>query len=113
MVLKTGEKIHVISRRRFPEEVRRHFAGEVKAVSESVIRAEGYVFVFDSGRNEYLRREDRRNKIVSLADSGNIINVIPKETALEDLCYELKENRLVVTDGKNVALDINEFGAKA
>lgn len=73
---------------------------------------EGYVYVHDTGSNQYIRRSDKRIRIVSLADAGNIINVLPGDADLEHTKYaQSQEKRLVVTDGKTFTLDINEFGA--
>jgi hypothetical protein len=110
MLLKPGEKIHVITRRYFDGDLRRHFAGQVVTATESTARVQGYTFVFYPGPNEYVRRPDLRERIIALSDAGNIINVIPQEVNLEDLVYRPSEqNRLVVTDRKSFSLDINEF----
>lgn len=110
MLLKPGEKIHVITRRSFDGDVRRHFVGQVVAADESAVRVRGFVFVFYPGPNEYVRRPDLRERIIALADAGNIINIIPEGVNLEDLVYRASEqNRLVVTDRKSFNLDINEF----
>ncbi len=111
MVLQKGEKIHIIIRRRFEDDLRRHFIGEVLEVDGILVRTEGYVFVFDTVINQYIRRKDKRIRIVGLADSGNIINVLPANADLKNTKYvENKEQRLVVTDEKTFELDINEFG---
>lgn len=113
VVLYVGEKVHVITRRAFESDVQRHFAGEVEIAGESVVRLRGYTFVFefDVMVNHFVRRPESRTKIVSLADSGNIINVIPAEVDLEELEYKTSAKKhLVVTDGKTFSLDINEFG---
>jgi hypothetical protein len=47
MVLTEGEKVHVITRRLFDNDLRRHFVGEVKAVSDVAVRLEGYAFVLN------------------------------------------------------------------
>ncbi len=112
MILKPGEKIHVITRRMFEGDVRRHFAGEVKDANERTARLEGYVYVFDSGRNEFIRKDNPRVKLVAIGDCGYVMNIIPENVILEDLEYiHTDDNRLVVTDGKEFSLDINEFGA--
>jgi hypothetical protein len=41
VVLEEGEKVHVIARRFFEDDLRRHFVGEVQAVTESAVRLEG------------------------------------------------------------------------
>ncbi len=112
-VLEIGDKVHVMTRRQFPDDLRRHFAGTVQAVSDQLARVEGYVFVYHSGRNEYEKRGEKRLRILSLSDAGNIINVIPNEVEIDSLRYGMVNNRLAITDGKSFALDINEFGPAA
>ena len=89
-----------------------HFVGEVKTISETAVRAEGYVFVFNTVKNEYIRRDAVRTRIISIVDGGNIINVLPQGILLKNLRYrQSKENRLILTDDASFELDINEFGA--
>lgn len=112
MILKPGEKIHIVTRRLFEGDVRRHFAGEVKDANERTARLEGYVFVFDSGRNEFVRKNEKRIKLVTIGDSGYVMNVIPENVLIEDLDYvTTADNKLIVSDGKDFSLDVNEFGA--
>jgi hypothetical protein len=112
MVLRPGEKVHIITRRLFENDLRRHFVGEVQASTECMARVEGYVFVFDTGTNQFVRRPERRVRVLGLADSGQIINVIPETADLENLRYEMSsQGRMVVTDGGSFSLDINEFTA--
>ncbi|HLC03620.1 MAG TPA: hypothetical protein VJK02_11330 [Anaerolineales bacterium] len=47
MVITVGEEVHIITRRLFENDLRRHFAGLVEEVSRSLLRARGHVFVFD------------------------------------------------------------------
>jgi hypothetical protein len=114
MVLNVGEKIHVVTRRLFESDAKRHFVGEVEAAAESIVRLQGYVFVFEFNAmvNRFVRRPERRARIVSLTDSNNLINVIPSEVDLEELEYKLSPKKhLVITDNKAFSLDINEFGS--
>jgi hypothetical protein len=111
MILKTGEKIHVITRRNFEGDMRRHFIGEVIEASGSLARVAGYAFVLDNMTNHYIRRPDKRTRIISLADAVNIINLLPESADIELARYsQSKESKMIVTDGKSFALDINEFG---
>ena len=111
MILSPGEKIHLIVRRQFENDLRRHFVGEVKAATEIVARIESYMFVFDPVKNEYAKRPEMRTKIVSLVDNGNVITIIPPHVDLSALRYEMSAaKRLVVSNGKDFSLDINEFG---
>jgi hypothetical protein len=110
VLLKQGEKIHLITRRRFEGDLRWHFVGEVQASTDTTARVEGYTFVFDSGRNEFVKRPETRVRIFGLADSGNIINIIPEEVDIRNVFYRLSaEKCLVVTDDRSFSLDVNEF----
>ena len=113
MVLKIGEKVHIMVRRVFVGDLRRHFVGEIKEVGDTAIRAEGYSFVFDEGEGEYHRKPELRSRIFSLTAGRIIINVIPPLAEIEKVTYRLSEdNNLVVTDGEYFQLDINEFGSR-
>jgi hypothetical protein len=111
MVLEQGEIIHVMIRRNFEDDLRRHFAGEVVETEGILARIEGYAFVLDTGSNKYIRLPDKRIRLVGLADPNNIINILPAEAVLSNIVYtRSKEGRLVVTDNESFSLDINEFG---
>jgi hypothetical protein len=110
-ILKPGEHIHVIHRRRFEKDVRRHFVGTVEACEAGVARAGGYVFVVDE-LNEHLfaKRPDRRTKLIPLASGDVIVNVLPEDLDIEQVRYELDGRKLWVTDGNGWKMDVKEFG---
>lgn len=110
MLLDVGEKIHVIERRRFDTDLRRHFFGVVEQVNASTARAVGYVFVYDSGSSSYVRGGELRTRLIPLSSDGVIINVAPHDTSVDAVRYQDENGRLVVTDGAAFKLDINEFG---
>lgn len=110
--LTVGEKVHIITRRLFEEDLRRHFVGECTVVADNHARIVGYAFVFDPSRNEYLKRPERRTRLFPLADAGLIITVLPAEVDIEHVKYVMSNGRLVLSDGGNYELDINEFGFK-
>ena len=111
MVLKTGEKVHIMIRRAFVGDLRRHFVGEIKEIGDTAIRVEGYAFIFNEGSNEYYRKPELRTRIFSITDGRTIINVIPPLTVIEKVTYCLSEDsNLIATDGEHFQLDINEFG---
>jgi hypothetical protein len=111
MILESGEKLHVIMRRNFDNDLRRHFIGEVIEVDGVLARVAGYAFVFDNTTGQFVRRRDMRTRIIGLADAGNIVNVIPPQANIENARYKQSaEGKLVVTDDQSFSLDINEFG---
>lgn len=111
MILKPGEKVHIVIRRGFEEDIRRHFIGDVASASDSVARIRGFAFVLNNVTNQYLRQNEVRERIVSLVDANIIVHVLPAEADIEKAHYSKDRNgNLCVTDGKNFSLDINEFG---
>lgn len=110
-LLSPGEKIHVIHRRRFEKDVRRHFVGEIEAYEQGVARASGYIFVIDDlSKHLFVKRPDRRIKLIPVTSGDVIVNVIPADVDVERVTYELNGRSLVVTDGNAWTMDVKEFG---
>jgi len=110
MLLKLGEIVHLIHHRRFERDVRRHFIGVIEGYELGLARLNGYAFVTDDmNKHEFVRRPDRRTKIAALASGNLIVNVIPAGVEIAKIRYELRDRRLVVTDG-SWEMDIKEFG---
>ena len=108
-----GDKFHIITRRLFVDDVRRHFAGEVLGMSDGLYELQGYTFVFQSDTNEYRKRSDIRTRIFALSDAHYIVNKLPPEVEIASLEYRTIQDHLVVTDSRKFFLDINEFGASS
>lgn len=112
MIIAHGGKIHVITRRNFERDLKRHFAGTVVDVSEHLIRVRGYAFVFDEALAEFVRREDVRDRLVAATDAGVIINILPSSSDLESLRYEISTGgRRVLTDGADFTMNVSEFSS--
>jgi hypothetical protein len=63
-------------------------------------------------KHEVKRPNHTLKRIISLTESGNIINVLPGNAKVEEAQYtQTQDSKLVVSDGKTFSLDINEFGA--
>ncbi len=113
-LIKVGEVAHVITRRKFETEPRRHFVGRIMAADALNVRLQGYAFVFDTTQaGMYFRHEQERTRVLNLAESGLIVNLLSPEVVVEEVRYELdSDERLVVTDGKNFTLAVHEFGMR-
>lgn len=112
-MLQKGEKVYVITRRGFENDVRRHFVGVVEACDGALVRIRGHSIVYDDGSNAYVKHNEQRVRIMGLAESNLIINLIPNSSNIEDIRYEMAEGgRLCVTDGTAWRLDINEFNGR-
>ncbi|MDH3247612.1 MAG: hypothetical protein OEQ47_01515 [Acidimicrobiia bacterium] len=110
MFLEAGENVHVIERRLFEGDVRRHFVGEVQGADVMAMRVRGFVFVHDTTSSTWIRGSERRTRIIPIGSSGFVINVLSRDTHIDDVRYEEIDGRLIVTDGGTLNLDINEFG---
>jgi len=109
MILEQGEKIHIVERRLFADDVRRHFIGEVLKCTERAVRAKGYVWVFDVVNAQYVRKSENRERIFAL-DDRLIINVITPEANIEATAYVYDPQKgLLVTDRESFSLEITEF----
>ena len=112
MILEISEKVHVVVRRIFEADLRRHFIGEIKAANGSVARIVGFFMIFDKSKNTFIKKPSIRVTIMDLSSSGYWVNILPKDVMLADLKYVYdSNNKLSLTDGKSFELDINEFGA--
>ena len=110
MVLKPGDKIHLVVRRNFEGDMRRHFVGVVIEAAEHAVLVTGYAFAYNARINQYVRRPEQRIRVVSIVDARNMINVLPREANIENVLYKVSSERtLIVTDGISFTLNIDEF----
>jgi len=113
MLIQVGEKIHIITRRLFENDLRRHFVGVVTGADACALRLSGYAFVFDETQNDFVRLDDRRDRVISLTDGGLVLNILPAGANLEAIRYTTdSQGRRITTDGESFNLNINEFGLK-
>jgi hypothetical protein len=111
MVYEIGEKVHIVERRNFPEDLRRHFVGEIVKCSDHALRVVGYAWVFNRVKAEFLRKAEKRERIIALGEKLTI-NIIPKDVDISEIKYQTDPKKgLVVTDGEKFFLEISEFSA--
>jgi len=110
LVLTTGDKLHIATRRLFPGDYHSHFVGEASAVSDAFFRVAGHAFVYDPVSHTYFKHPELRTRLFSLSDPGRDITVLPRLTDMDSLRYEIVEGRLLLLDGRGFSLEIAEFG---
>ncbi len=111
-LVEPGEIVHVIERRHFAGDTRRHFVGAVQACESRTLRVHGYLYVYDSGASAFSRKPELRTRLIPL-DNRVIINVLPEGVALEKIRYTHDaEGNLTLTDGAGFELDVSEFSTK-
>lgn len=109
MILKKGEKIHVIHRRHFETEARRHFVGTVEYYENGLARVSGHVFAVDKSKYAFVRRPELRTRIISLSSGDLLVNIIPAEVDLAKVHYKVENKVTRVTDGAEWHLDLSEL----
>lgn len=109
MILRCGEKIHVIHRRFYEKDPHRHFIGSVEAYEDGVARVVGHVYTVDTAKFQYVKRPELRTRIISIASGDLLVNIIPPSVNLEKITYKQEKKGVRVSDGSDWHLDLSEF----
>jgi hypothetical protein len=109
MILRSGEKIHVIHRRYYDKDAHRHFIGSVEAYEDGIARVIGHVYTVDTVKFQYMRRPEVRTRILSIVGGDLLINIIPPTVNLDQITYKQEKKGVRVTDGSEWHLDLSEF----
>ena len=107
MILKQGEKVHVIHRRKLEKEPRRHFIGTVEGYDQGVARITGHLYTLERNSLSYVKRPEKRTRLVSIVSGDVLVNVLPDDVNLDAITYQQKGKTVRVTDG-NWHLDLSE-----
>jgi len=107
ILLSRGDKVFIVERRLFDQDLRRHFVGEVEACTEVAFRAKGYPFFYHPTTQNYVRKSKPRTRIFPF--NGNlIINVLPRDCDVESVNYLASEMGTTLTDRKSFELDVSD-----
>lgn len=107
MILKQGEKVHIIHRRIFEKDHHRHFLGVVDAYDGGVARVTGHVYTVDPVKFTFIKRPEVRTRLVSIVSGDVLVNIIPAKVNLEKVIYKQERKAVRVTDG-DWHLDLSE-----
>jgi hypothetical protein len=109
MILKQGEKVHIIHRRHYEKDHHRHFVGVVDAYEAGVARVTGNVYTVDPAKFTFMRRPEVRTRLVSVVSGDVLLNVLPAKVNLEKIQYKQERKAVRVTDGSDWYLDLSEY----
>ena len=112
MILKPGEKVHVIHRRIYEKDHHRHFIGVVEAYDLGVARITGHVYTVDAVKFSFVKRPELRTRLVSVVSGDVLINIIPPAVNLDKITYKQERKAVRVTDGSDWHLDLSEYSWK-
>ena len=109
-ILKSGEKVHVIHRQLYDGDSRRHFVGTVDACEGTLARVVGYLFSIETRRNQFVKREGERTRVIPLDTGVVIVNVLPPHVDVDKVTYTYKSpSEFVVSDGSGWHLDLSHL----
>lgn len=106
-LLHRGDKVFIVERRLFDQDLRRHFVGEVEACTDVGFRARGYPFFYHPTAQTYVRKPSPRTRIFPF-DGNLIINVLPKDCDVESINYIASEIGTTLTDRKSFEMDVSD-----
>lgn len=109
MILQPGEKIHVIHRRLLEKEPHRHFLGVVEDYQGGVARVAGHVWTVDRVKFAFVKRPERRTRLISVTSGDLLVNILPPSVNLDKIVYKQEKKSVRVTDGSDWFLDLSEF----
>lgn len=113
MILEKDQKVFIVERKYFKEDIRRFFCGEVIRCSENLLIAKGYVWLMSHNLNQIVKKPELRERIFCFSNRL-AINVIPRDVDLNLIHYSFDEKRgHLMPDGKDFSLNIDEFGRQA
>ena len=107
MIPSVGEKVLIIDRKLFAEDIQRHYVGEITKTSDNALKVKGHVWIRDQIKG-FVRKTGNRERLVYPSDR-TIINIIPENVNLNEIKYVHAGGTVVVTDEKNFTLDVTEF----
>lgn len=108
MLLEVGEKVHVVERRFFEHDVKRHVVGEIVKCGSDSIRIKGYVWSFHAVCGEFVKKRGKRERVI-YADKMLITNVLPPDVDLEQLRYISNQDGHALTDGGAFLLEVSDL----
>src|ERR1041385_7404624 len=109
MILKQGEKVHIIHRRIYEKDHHRHFIGTVEAYEGGIARVTGHVYTVDPVKFTFMKRPETRTRLVSVVSGDVLVNIIPASVNLEKVTYKQERKAVRVTDGSDWFLDLSEY----
>lgn len=107
----SNDRILVVGRRLFRDDVTNMFVGVVEDYEEGSVRVRGYAYNINPYELGTEKRAEERVRIVSL-NSGDIIYVLPRELNVGQTQIKRSPKSLVLTDGQSFTMDLTDFLAR-
>ena len=111
--VREGDRLLAIDRKLFRDDNTRIFVGVVEECEEGVIRARGFAYhisPYEVAGNE--RHGEERVRLVSLT-AGDMLYLLPREIDIRTLQLRRSPKALILTDSKDLMMDLTEWLVRA
>jgi hypothetical protein len=108
MILTLGDKVLVVHRRLFETDKARFFLGTVEEYESGIARVNGFTFVREQLDGRFIRKEDRRTKIISIASGTLLVYQLSRDLDIGDARIEVREAKLVLADDHGFEMNLSE-----
>jgi hypothetical protein len=97
-VVRAGEKLLIVERKRYAEGRSRAFVGEVEAVQGDLMRLHGWQWHWRAVPPGYVRKDVALTVVMRL-DNDVLAVVLPADCHIAELAFEMRGNFLTIRDG--------------
>ena len=108
-VLAIGEKVHIVERRKFETDLRRHFIGEVVYCSDHHIKASGFPYVYSPSSKIFEKVDPDRVRIFA-NDNHIAVTLLPPNFDLRNAVYKRIPYKFLLCDADGFEMELDDFG---
>jgi hypothetical protein len=107
----SNDRILVVDRKLFRDDVTNMFVGIVEDYEEGFVRARGYAYHIHPYEMGTEKRAEERIRVVSLS-AGDVIYVLPRELNVGQIQIKRSPKSLILTDGQSFQMDLTDCLAR-
>jgi hypothetical protein len=108
MILAQGDYVLVSHRRMFERDEARYFVGRTLVCEGTLLKVEGFTFVRDLSSGQFVKKDEKRIKIVSLDSPGHIVYQLPANIDIERVDIEDGHGDALLVDGSRHIMNLSE-----
>ena len=102
-----NDRILVVDRKLFRDDVTNMFVGVVEDYEEGFVRLRGYAYHIHPYEMGTERRAEERVRLVSLY-SGDVVYVLPRDLNVAQIQIRRSPKSLILTDGEAFTMDLTD-----
>ncbi len=108
MFLDSGDRLLVVHRRLFEKDHPRFFIGTVLDWDGGVAKVSGHSWVFNQMTGKFVKKPDKRTKIIAVSSGTLLVYQLPAGTPLESLELRYGKGGEITLVGPSFEMDLTE-----